>query len=158
MRAVLLTLAMACVAAAPPAPPLNLSHETSFTVYQADLNHMGTLAGGKTLTEMDRVAGMTARRLLYASAVRDAVTVGADKVRFLTPGRSGDLIVVKGEVVALGTKSITVRVTLRKEHPSYGGRSPGLPVADAVFTFVAFDRSKNRAGEAAEHGLKLEGK
>jgi acyl-CoA hydrolase len=149
-------LSVAPPTSAVPPPALNRTHETSFTVYPADLNHMNTLAGARTLGEMDRVAGTTARRLLYASTVRDAVTVGADKIRFLAAGRQKDVVFVKGEVIALGEKSITVKVTVSAERPL--GDGPGsftVPLANGVFTYVAFDPSKGRAGGAAPHGLTL---
>lgn len=137
----------AAALAAPPRPArLHLAHETSFVVYPADTNHLGTLFGGKTLAEMDRCAGVTVRRLLYASAAKRAVTARVTDARFAAPGRVGDLLFVRGEVVDLGTSSVTVRVTVQREDGD-GGRAP---LAEATFTFVCV----NDKG-AVSHGLEL---
>lgn len=131
-----------------PLPKLNLEHGTSFVVYPKDTNHMGTLFGGKTMTEMDRAAGVTVHRFLYASKVKRAVTTGADSVRFLRPGRVGDLVYVTGKVSAVGEKFINVDVTVQRELD--GGARETL--AEAGFTFVAVDPE---TGKAAAHGLRL---
>lgn len=135
----------------PPAPArkLNLAHSTSFVVYPADTNHMGTLFGGKLLAEFDRTAGIAVRRLLYASRCGRAVTAGAEAVRFLQPASVGDLILVNARVTRLGERSVTVELEAVRET-----RDSSVKVADAVFTFVAVDPA---TGKAAGHGLSLGG-
>lgn len=131
-----------------PAPRLNLEHSTSFVVYPKDTNHMGTLFGGRTMAEMDRTAGVAVRRFLYASKVKRAVTTGADSVRFLRPGKVGDLVYVTGRVSGVGEKFINVDVTVQRELD--GGVRETL--AEAGFTFVAIDPE---TGKSTPHGLSL---
>ena len=121
--------------------------ESAFVVYPADCNHLGSLFGGKIMSEMDRVAGIATRRFLYASETRDAVTIAINKVRFLKAGAVKDLVIVSGEVVAAGEKSITIAVKVERETDR--GREL---LADAEFVFVAFDL---REKKAAAHGLKV---
>ena len=124
--------------------------ETRFVVFPADTNHNGTLFGGKVLSEMDRMAGITTRLFLDqpASKARDAVTVGVSKVRFLKPGHVKDLVVVSGLVTGAGEKSVTVSVKV--ERVTAGGREL---LADAEFTFVAYDFKEKKS---VAHGLTLE--
>lgn len=129
---------------------LNLTHTRSFVVFAGDANSLpGMLFGGKTLAEMDRTAAITVRRLLYASQAKSYVTVGIEKVSFHKAGQVGDLVILTGEVTALGAKSVTVRVKVEKE------TKDGLDLlADGTFTFVAYDPA---VGRAVEHGLSLGG-
>jgi acyl-CoA thioesterase YciA len=127
---------------------LNLEHSTSFVVYPADANHLGTLFGGKTLAEMDRAAGIAVRRLLYGSAAKRAVTARIDGVRFLRPGRVGDLVFLECRVEKLEGAEVGVHVAAARE--ADGGARETL--ARGVFTFVAIDPG---TGKPAGHGLKL---
>lgn len=126
-----------------------LVHKTSFVVYPADCNHLGSLFGGKTLAEMDRTAGMTTRRFLYASPVgaRDAVTVAVDDVRFHRAGQVKDLVVVTGTVVDACKKAVKVKVDVERETAD-GGEL----LAEGVFTFVAYDPATKKA---VEHNVLL---
>jgi acyl-CoA hydrolase len=128
-------------------PPLNLTHTTSFVVFPADANaNAPMLFGGKLLAEMDRAAGVAARRLLYASAVRDAVTAGLS-VEFHKPGRVKDLVFVTATVAELGEKSI--RIAVRAERETAAGREL---LAEGKFVFVAYSLEE---GRAVPHGLSL---
>lgn len=128
---------------------LNLSHSTSFVVFPQDCNaNPPMLFGGKILAEMDRCAGVTTRRLLYSSAVRDAVTVAINDVTFRKSGEVKDLIFVTGNVVELGKKYIKIHVTVERE--IFGGNRELL--ADGHFVFVSYDVV---AKKAVEHGLVL---
>lgn len=144
-----LLLLLACLAGPAAAPParLNLSHETSFVVFPADANAMGTLFGGKLLAEMDRAAAVTVRRLLYASPATDAVTAAVEGVRFHRGGAVKDLVFVRGEVVGLGGRSVRVRVVAERE--TRAGREL---LADGVFVFAAYDLA---ARKAVPHGLTM---
>jgi len=129
---------------------LNLEHSTSFVVQPQDSNHnYPMLFGGKTLSEMDRCAGITTRRLLYSSptGAKDAVTIAINNVKFNKSGQVKDLIFVTGKVVKLGEKSITMKVTVESETKE--GRTL---LAEAEYVFVSYDLDKK---EAIPHGLKL---
>ncbi len=143
---VLLVTGLLCISA--PAPAVNTTHETSFVVFPQDCNaNPPMLFGGKILAEMDRCAGVTTRRFLYASTVHDAVTVAINDVKFHKPGEVKDLIVVTGTVVKVGEKSITVKVTVERELPDKREL-----LAEGEFVFVAYDTA---AKKSASHGLTL---
>ena len=128
---------------------LNIKHETSFVVFPADCNaNFPMLFGGKVLAEMDRCAGVTTRRLLYASSVKDAVTVGIADMKFHRAGKVKDLLFVSSEVIKLGDKSITIRVQVHRED----GKAARELLAEGIFTFVAYDTA---AQKAVSHGLSL---
>lgn len=128
---------------------LNLTHTTSFVVFPADANAMGTLFGGKLLAEMDRTAGITARRLLYASKAQDAVTVAVNSVEFLKSAKVKDLIFITGKVTALGGRSITMKIIAERE--IRGGERELL--VSGEFVYVSYDVAEKKA---VPHGLKLE--
>jgi acyl-CoA hydrolase len=125
-----------------------LSSSTAFVVFPQDCNANPPMAfGGKLLSEMDRCAGITTRRFLYSSTVRDAVTVAINHVRFHKAAEIKDLVVVTGTVVGAGEKSITVRVTVERELAA--GREL---LVEGEFIFCAYDLAARRA---APHGLVL---
>lgn len=128
--------------------PLQTTHSTSFVIYPTDTQHYGTLFGGKILAEMDRCAGITVRRLLYASPVKDAVTVALTNVTFKQPGNIKDLVFVSGKVVNLGEKSIDVQITVEKEI----GYKREI-IAEGLFVFVSYDVENK---QSKPHGLKLQ--
>lgn len=145
----ILLVVLACLH--PPVAKLNITHETSFVVFPQDCNaNPPMLFGGKILAEMDRCAGITARRLLYASSIKDAVTVGITDVRFVKSGEVKDLVFVTGTVTKLGSKSITIYVKVEREK----GQNREL-LADGMFTFVSYDVVNKMA---VEHGLSLKDK
>lgn len=130
-------------------PKLNLKHETSFVVFPQDCNaNFPMLFGGKILAEMDRCAGVTTRRLLYASKVKDAVTIGITDVKFHKSGQVKDLLFVRGKIIELGKKSIKIHVTVNRE---LADEKLEL-IAEGTFTFVSYDVTAKRA---VEHGLSL---
>ena len=147
------------LAAAPGAAPVGLNKvfETGFVVFPADCNaNPPMLFGGKLLAEMDRAAGIAVRRCLYASpTARDAVTVGIADFSFKASAEVKDLVYIRASIVALGKKTLSVRIVAEKEiRPVRQGEAPGRVVlAEGLFTFAAYDREKRTA---VEHGLKLE--
>lgn len=150
----LLTVAFAALLLVQPVraeKPLNLTFATAFVVFPQDANANPPMAfGGKLLSEMDRCAGITTRRLLYASptGARDAVTVGIRDVAFHKPAKVKDLLVVTGAVIVVRNKAIEVRVFVERETDD-GNREL---LVEGVFTYVAFDLEKKRA---VEHGIAI---
>lgn len=124
----------------------NTEYQTSFVLFPADTNAVGTGFGGKLLSEMDRTAGITMRRFLYDSDARDAVTVGIDDVCFVRAAQVKDLLVVKGKITKVGNKTATIYVTIERERP---GPQYDLLVK-GTFTFCAM-----KEGFSTEHGLRL---
>lgn len=124
--------------------------ERSFVVTPSDLNHNNTLFGGKILSEMDREAGITARRFLYNSkTTKDAVTASIESVKFHKACNQRDLVITSGLITQVGKKTITIQVRVEKELED-GTRQL---VAEAIFVFVAYDFNKR---SSVEHGLTKE--
>lgn len=130
-------------------PKLNLEHTTSFVVFPQDCNaNPPMLFGGKILSEMDRCAGITTRRLLYASPeAKDAVTIAIKDVTFHKAGEIKDLIFVTGKVVELGKKTVKIYVKAEKETET--GREL---LVDGYFIFCAYDLKTRKA---VEHKLEM---
>ncbi len=125
----------------------NLEFKTGFSVQPQHTNYMDTLFGGKLVKEMDICAGMTAKRLLYASECDRAVTAHLDDVDFLVPGNVGDIIFLRGRITGLGTTSINIQVTAKKETNQSGEK---VDMCDAQFVFVSV-----KDGDPYPHNLKL---
>jgi len=130
---------------------LNTVHTTSFVVFPQDCNaNPPMLFGGKILSEMDRCAAITVRRLLYSSPVgaKDAVTIGINNVKFHKAGEVKDLIFVTGKIVKTGNTSIMVEVTVERELPD-----KREVLVTGEFVFVSFDLATKKA---IPHGIKYE--
>ena len=128
---------------------VNTKHETSFVAFPQDCNANPPMVfGGKLLSEMDRCAGITARRFLYNSNVRDAVTVAVNNVVFHKAAEVKDLLIVTGTVIKVGDKSITIKVTVEKET-----KDTKELVVSGEFVYVAFDLTSKKA---VSHFMKLE--
>jgi len=108
-----------------------LDEQTSL-VFPNDLNTYGTLFGGKVLEIGDWVCGIVAKR--HTSKV--CVTLGLDAVRFLSPAKSGDILVLKASLNRAWNTSMEIGLkvfaedfkTLERRH-----------IFSAYFTFVALD-------------------
>src|SRR5579884_2867419 len=93
-------------------------------VFPTDVNHYGTLFGGKAVAMMDVVASIAAMR----AAHKPVVTASIDR---------GDFVETTARVVAVGRTSITVEVELWGEIPSTGERRLSTV---GKFVLVAIDR------------------
>jgi acyl-CoA thioesterase YciA len=98
-----------------------------------DTNPHGTIFGGVILSHIDQAGAIEALR----HGAERVVTVAMDKVVFHAPVYVGDLVSFYGELVRLGTTSITVQVIVEAEHPSRA-RLPRR-VTEAVITYVNVD-------------------
>lgn len=107
------------------------------------------LFGGKLLAEMDRCAGITTRRFLYASpaGAKNAVTLAINNVTFRKGAEVKDLIFVTGTVVKVGGKTVTVKVAAERETAT--GREL---LVDGEFVFCAFDLETKKG---IAHGIVL---
>jgi acyl-CoA thioesterase YciA len=86
-------------------------------IKKSDLGFHGNLFGGKLLAWMDAAAAA------YAMQVADTpriVTLLIEQCVFKKPAKEGQLIKVYGEVVAIGTTSITLYMEARS-HNVYSG-------------------------------------
>ncbi len=102
-------------------------------VFPTDVNHYGTLFGGKAVAMMDVVASIAAMR----AAHKPVVTASIDRIDFKEPIRQGNLVETVASVVAIGRTSITVEVELWRILAESGER-----VLSTVgkFVMVAIDR------------------
>ncbi len=121
---------------------------STFAVFPADLNYVGTLFGGKTLAEMDIVAAKLAQKILrFSPYCNEAVTVSVQQVDFSKPGMLGDNIDLEANLLALGKSSIDMAVKVEREGQD-GSREL---ICEAKFRFVALQGKK-----VHPHGLVLE--
>jgi len=88
-------------------------------VFPTDVNHYGTLFGGKAVAMMDVVASIAAMR----AAHKPVVTASIDRVDFKSPIRQGDFVETIARVVSIGRTSITVEVELWGLIPGTGERT-----------------------------------
>ena len=73
-----------------------------------DTNPLGTIFGGIILSYIDQAGTVEARK----HSDRKLVTVAMHEVKFIAPVFVGDLVSFYGELVRIGTTSITIRVTV----------------------------------------------
>lgn len=103
------------------------------TLLPRDTNPHGTIFGGIILSYIDQ-AGAIEAHIHGASRV---VTVAMDKVVFHQPVHVGDVVSFYGDLIRVGTTSITVRVIVEAQRLQ---RDPApRRVTDAVITYVNVD-------------------
>jgi acyl-CoA thioesterase YciA len=98
-----------------------------------DTNPHGTIFGGVILSYIDQAGAIEAHR----HGARRVVTVAMNKVVFLKPVYVGDLVSFFGDLVHVGTTSITVKVTV--EAIRAGEAATRRQVTEAVITYVNVD-------------------
>lgn len=115
-----------------------------------DTNPHGTIFGGVILSYVDQAGAIEA----YSHGARRVVTVAMDKVVFHAPVFVGDLVSLYGELVQIGTTSITVKVVV--EAARAGEQAPARRVTEAVITYVNVDTRGQPApiGRAAAPGRR----
>lgn len=106
------------------------------TMMPRDTNPHGTIFGGVILSYIDQAGAIEARH----HGARRVVTVAMDKVVFHAPVYVGDLVSFYGELVRVGTTSITVKVLV--EAMSTGELSSRRRVTEAVITYVNVDEAQ----------------
>jgi acyl-CoA hydrolase len=97
-----------------------------------DANFMGNVFGGQILSEVDRVAYITATR--HAKA--NCVTASFDRVDFILPVHVGEVVDFDAELTYVGHSSMEVWVRVRSE--ALAGGEPRT-VGEAYVTMVAID-------------------
>jgi len=128
---------------------MQTTYNTSFTVMPNDCNYLvDMLCGGILLYHMDIAAAMAARRALYNTECRNALTVGATDIKFIVGATVGDLIKLEATVVSVGIKSLTIKVVGHRENREDGSNEE---ICEATFVFCAIDSNR----KSAKHGLKL---
>lgn len=99
-----------------------------------DLNGYQRLFGGKLMSWMDIVAGVTARR----HAERNITTVSVEKLEFHAPAHANDILVLTGHVCYVGRTSMDICVNVYVEEVSGCRRL----INEAHFTMVALDENE----------------
>lgn len=101
---------------------------------QANLNGYNRLFGGKLMSWMDVVAGVTARR----HAERNVTTLRVEELEFRAPARANDTLMLTGHVCYVGRTSMDVCVRVYLEELSGERRL----INQAHFLMVALDRDE----------------
>jgi len=106
-----------------------------------DTNSQGTIFGGVILSYIDMAGAIQAHR---QTKMERFVTVAMHEVRFHQPVFVGDLVSFYGEVIRIGTTSITVRVVVEVERPS--SSTDRVRVTEAEVIYVAVDKHHQKVG------------
>jgi len=96
----------------------------------ADENHQGTVFGGVILSLIDQAGYVEARR----HGLHRWVTVSIDRVDFIAPVFTGDILALCTRTEHTGRSSVRVRVVVEAERWR-GGET--VKVTEAVLTMVA---------------------
>lgn len=96
----------------------------------ADENHQGTVFGGVILSLIDQAGYVEARR----HGIHRWVTVSIDRVDFIAPVFTGDILALSTCTEQTGRSSVRVRVVVEAERWRSGET---VKVTEAVLTMVA---------------------
>jgi uncharacterized protein (TIGR00369 family) len=112
--------------------------ETAVVMTQAmgpqDINPAGNVHGGVIMKLIDTAAAVTAVR----HSRTNAVTASIDRVDFLYPAFSGDLVTFKASINLVGKTSMEIGVRVESENLFTG---EVRHTASAYLTYVALDKS-----------------
>ncbi len=97
-----------------------------------DTNPLGTIFGGIILSYIDQAGTVEARR----HSEKKLVTVAMHEVQFLAPVFVGDLVSFFTETIKVGTKSITVRVTVDALRGASPHETARVTQAEVVYVAV----------------------
>lgn len=101
-----------------------------------DTNHEGTIFGGVILSHIDQAAYIEARR----HGAHRWVTAAINKVNFIAPVFTGDIVSYRTRTVNVGRTSVTVSVEVEAERRE-DGRC--VNVTSAQLVIVAIDENRN---------------
>lgn len=103
----------------------------------ADTNPAGDIFGGWIMAQMDIAGGILAREMTCSRVV----TVAAESIAFIKPVHVGDVVCCYGEMVRIGTTSITIdlEVWVKPALDKPVEEIAELQVTKAAFTYVAVD-------------------
>ena len=103
-------------------------------VFSKMLNDQNNLFGGIAMQWMDEVAYITAMRFTR----KKMVTVSTDKIKFLKPVKSGDIVEILGTVVNVGLAKITIQVEIFTEPLDSETKEKAI---QGFFVFAAIDKN-----------------
>lgn len=115
----------------------------------ADTNPNGDIFGGWIMSQMDIAGGIMAKEIAQSRVV----TVAVDSIQFIKPVHVGDVVCCYGEVVRIGTTSITINleVWVKPVLRPGGDQNNRFKVTQAAFTYVALDDNGNKRKIEARH-------
>ncbi len=101
-----------------------------------DTNHEGTIFGGVILSHIDQAAYIEARR----HGTHRWVTAAINKVDFIAPVFTGDIVSYRTRTVNEGRTSVTVAVEVEAERRKDGTT---VSVTSAQLVLVSIDEDRN---------------
>lgn len=101
-----------------------------------DANAHGTVFGGRVAQWVDIAASIAAMRHCRTPVV----TASMGQLDFLSPVKVGQIVILKGSVIAVGNSSMEVQIEILSEDPQTGRR---CPTGTALLTVVAVDKNGN---------------
>ena len=111
--------------------PVGISRvEMSHLLLPNEANALGTVHGGIIMRLVDEAGAVAAVR----HAKRHCVTAAIDSMKFLSPARVGDLVILKASVNLVGTTSIESGVRVETEDLLTGRRTH---ISSAYIVYVA---------------------
>ncbi|UMB52873.1 acyl-CoA thioesterase [Lutibacter sp. A64] len=114
---------------------INNSITTQYkVVFSKMLNDQNNLFGGIAMKWMDEVAYITAMRFTR----KKMVTVSTDKIKFLKPVKSGEIVQLVGKVIKVGLAKITIKLELFSEQLDSETKQKAI---EAFFVFAAVDKN-----------------
>lgn len=106
----------------------------SMLVTPNDVNHLGTLFGGRLVALMDQVAFIAGARRAGCSVV----TASIERIDFAVPVHLGELLTVEAHVTSVGRSSLQIAVTAYAEDLTSGVRHQATT---GHFVMVAVDEN-----------------
>ena len=105
----------------------------------ADTNPDGDIFGGWIMSQMDIAGGIMARE----NTCSRVVTVAVESITFIKPVHVGDVVCCYGDVIKIGTTSITINleVWVKPSLTRPVAEEVKFQVTKAAFTYVALDRN-----------------
>ena len=103
----------------------------------ADTNPAGDIFGGWIMSQMDIAGGIMARELTGTRIV----TVAVESITFIKPVWVGDVVCCYGDIVRIGTTSVTVNleVWVKPSMNKPDSTVAKFQVTKAAFTYVSVD-------------------
>lgn len=105
----------------------------------ADTNPAGDIFGGWIMSQMDIAGGIMAREVTGTRIV----TVAVESITFIKPVWVGDVVCCYGEVVRIGTTSVTINLEVWVKPSMHIPESTmdKFQVTKAAFTYVSVDKN-----------------
>jgi acyl-CoA hydrolase len=113
-------------------PPAAGQVRVAELVLPGQTNHRGIVHGAAALAWLSKAALVAASR----DTRRTLVMASSDRLDFVAPARSGDIVEITAQVVRRGRRSVRVETTMAAESPLSGERRL---CTRAGFVFVAID-------------------